>query len=126
LTIAILLLTIISCSVLNKAVSISSKNAENRKLTDSMKIEKLYAQITREADDAFDNKKYHLAISKYQDALNVKNEEYPKNQILKINHIMHEQPRQDNLKKFAQVVERGDEYADIKTVTKHWPCTTLH
>jgi tetratricopeptide (TPR) repeat protein len=83
-----------------------------------MKIDQLYADIIREADNAYDNKVYHLAISEYQDALNVKNKNYPKDQTLKINRIMQVQPRQDNLKRFAQTVARGDEYVAIKDYKK--------
>jgi len=81
-------------------------------------IEDTYKQAIAEADDYFDNEKYNEAKSSYQKALDVKpNEQYPKNQISKIEDILkrlarqrEEQARKERL--YAEEIDKADQYYD--------------
>ena len=78
--------------------------------------ERAYKQAIAKADNLMDEEKYEKARKNYRDALDVKpNEEYPENQIQKIERILaqlerdrKEQERKERL--YAEEVDKADNY----------------
>ena len=87
---------------------IQAKNAEV--LKDQQENEVYYNLIT-EADNLRDQDKLEQAVSKYQEALNKKEEQYPKDQILALNELIEAKKKEaENQAKYDLAIVKGDAF----------------
>ncbi len=65
----------------------------NAKEQEQKAKEKAYQEIINKADNTFNERKYDVAIELYKSALNIQDEQYPKNQLKAIKQIQNEEIR---------------------------------
>ncbi len=75
-----------------------------------------YNNLIKAADGLRDQKKYDLAISKYEEALTKKNEQYPKDQIIAIKKLVEQQKKDaENEAKYKEAVAQADGFFNQKS-----------
>lgn len=95
---------------------ISVKNAENQSKAEEQQLNELYSKIISDADNSLESGDLFNAKKLYQKALTYKNEEYPKNQIKKIDDLIKKQAEEKNnniaesqkRKEFEELLSNGD------------------
>ena len=88
-----------------KKAALEAENARVKKL------ENQYKSLIAEADNSFSSKDYPVSKDKYQQALKLKqNEAYPKNQIAKIDGLVAEIQKADEInKQYTQLIQAAQE-----------------
>ncbi|TNE55637.1 MAG: hypothetical protein EP338_02365 [Bacteroidetes bacterium] len=73
----------------------------------------LYNKTIKEADALRDQKKYEQAIAKYEQAVKLKNEQYPKSQISSIQQIVAaEKQKRESEAKYTALIKEADDLYD--------------
>jgi tetratricopeptide (TPR) repeat protein len=75
-----------------------------------------YFNLIKAADALRDQKKYELAIAKYEEAITKKNEQYPKDQVTALKKLIEDQKNQAEIdKKYADAIKAADMFYTQKS-----------
>jgi epidermal growth factor receptor substrate 15 len=84
--------------------------AQKKEQLAAQQLDAEYNNLIKAGDSFRDQKKYTEALAKYQEAIQKKNEQYPKDQITNMNKLISDQKKEAELEaKYQEAVKLGDD-----------------